>query len=217
MENMPIGAFLIFATIIGITLLPVKLSLRFSRVPNKVTLYMRITLWFIPISLKFVNPLTKTIYNLSQNRFWKKKAPQDISAREVPWTRFFVRIINIQQVFGNVIRESNHFFKRVARPIRITKLNLYTEIGVGDAALTAMAVGMYWSVLGMVYTVVSHFFNIQDTKNDFKVIPNYQITNLLRIDYSCIFEFRLGHIIIVFYQILRSAAKIRTLIRRISK
>lgn len=198
-------------------LLPIKFQIRFYREPNEILIAIRLYLWFIPISVSTKNPMTRSIYNLSQNRFWKKDVPSDIKATEVQWKQLYSRVMLLKRTFIPVAKAVNRFFHRISRPVRIKDLRLTTELGLGDAAYTAVASGLVWSVKGKGLSILSYYFNIEKAKPVLLVIPNFNNPYYLRIDYSCIFEFRLGHIIIVIYQLFRSFSEIRNLIRRVSQ
>lgn len=214
---MPKFYLILLLVLAGMSFLPMKFMIKIYREPNEIKVTARVYLWFIPISVSAKNPLTKAMHGLSQNRFWAKKAPQDIRAKELPWKRLFSRMITLNKVFLPLTRAVNGFFHRISRPVSIKSLKLATELGLGDAAETAVASGLVWSLKGTVLSTLSYYFNVEKARPVLVVIPNYNNPNYLRIDYSCIFEFRLGHIIIVIYQLFRSFAEIRNLIRRVSQ
>ena len=209
--------YLTFFILAGIAFLPARLFISFYREPNKIAVKSYLTLWFIPFRFNMVNPVTKAFWNLSANRPWRMKPPQEIKAGEINWIRFSNRISLFKKVSSQIWKGANRFFKKVGKPVRIRELNLYTEIASEDAAQTALLAGAFWALHGFLYTLLANKFNIQHSRNNWAVIPKFQCTNFLLVDYSCIFQFRLGHIIIVIYQILRSSAEIYSLIRRASK
>jgi hypothetical protein len=76
---------------------------------------------------------------------------------------------------------------------------------MADAAQTAIAVGFAWWIVGIFHSWLHGFFNLLGTEKEVKVIPNYQQLNYFLLDFSCILEFPLGHImIILFYNLLHS-------------
>jgi hypothetical protein len=177
----------------------------------------RLNFWIIPININLVNPVTKTVWNLSQNSPWKKKSPREVRAVEVNWKRLFSRIKLLQRIGFNIWKKANLFFIRINRRISVTELNMYTEIGLTNAAQTALSVGAFWSLLGILYGRMAAIFNMSKTQKKISIVPNYRESGVLLIDYTCIFEFRLGHIIIIMIQVLRNAAEIYTMVRRISR
>lgn len=197
--------------------LPAKLQVRLYREPNRVSLKTRFTLWFVPFELNLVNPLTRFFWNLSQNRPWEKPPPADLPGRKIKWQRFFSRMVLASGLTRRIWGSSQHIYQKISSHIKVSELRMHTEIGLWDAAQTAVGVGIFWSLLGFFYTRLASLFTVDYTKNSLNVVPNYSREGLLVIDYSCIFEFRLGHIIIIIYQILREAGEIYTIVRRISK
>jgi energy-coupling factor transporter transmembrane protein EcfT len=204
--------------LIGFCFFPVKLYLRFYRFPGRFIVNSRFVFWFIPLEVNLVNPVTKMFWNLSQNRPWREKAPADLPARRIRWPRVLRRARQAGRIAAKVWRGANRLFIIMGKRITVKELNLYTEIGLANPAHTALSAGLIWSLLGVIYSRMSAFFNMRSTGSNFKVVPNYRGDNLLVVDYSCIFEFRMGHIIIIIiYQVIKNGAEIYTLIRRISK
>lgn len=93
---------------------------------------------------------------------------------------------------------------------RCKALEWDTDIGVGDAAGTAIAVGMAWSFVGMVMSGVRRHFIFVDTMPSIKVNPRFDEV-VLDTTFHCIFESRFGHIMIAGFRTLLSiiAAYIR--------
>ena len=107
--------------------------------------------------------------------------------------------------------------QKIARPIKIKKISLYTEASLSNAAQTALAVGSFWWTWGIIYSQLGRYFNLTETENKIAIIPNYQRQHLLLIDFSCILEFPLVHIMIIMYYLLINFRRIRNLLRRISQ
>lgn len=209
--------YLLFIVFLGIGLLPVRLSIRLYRAPNEVKVNSRLTFWILPLQINMVNPVTKVFWNLSVNRPWQKEAPPDLPASRVSWRRLFRRSLNVTKIFLPVWQGANRLFLQIGKPIKIRELTMYTEIGLEDAAVTALSVGMAWSLLGAFYSRLGTLFNTRGSQNNIVVVPHFQNEFFLLMDYSCIFEFRLGHIIIIIYHIFHSAGEIYRLVRRVSE
>jgi len=208
---------IIFILLVALNLLPLKLDLRFRREPNHIEVKSRLHLWFLPLEMNLVNPMTSAVHRMSTNSFWFKEPPQDLRAKDVPWRRFFARVGLFKKVFLPIYRLFNSFLQRICRPIKVKRLHLYTEIGLDDAADTAVAVGLIWGFKGFAYSRIASLFNILESENKLAVVPNFQQPGYVKVDYSCIFEFRLGHISIMIYYTLRSIGEIRKLLRRLSR
>ena len=205
-----------FIIILGISLLPIKLIFHFYREPNLILIEVNIHILFIPVHIKLVNPITSFFWNISLNPPWKKKSPEDLRAANLPWARFFARLWRLQKIFWGVYLGTFKYIKKFIRPIKIKRLHMYTEIGLEDPAETAVLVGMIWCMLGHIYSQMAKFFDLRTTQKEFAVIPIFKGNNLLVVDYSCIFELRMGHIIIVIYQLLKYIQQIRNLFRGVS-
>ena len=209
-------AFLIIISIWLISLLPVKLNLQFLRETNAIKIQVVIWLLFIPIRINMVNPVTSFFWDLSVRKPWRKRPPQDIAAHDIHWLSFIKRTLRVTKVCQRIWNRANSYFAKIKQQISITRLTVFAEIGWRDAACTALTVGFFWSLLGCIYAHLTSQFNMLNTKNNFVVVPAFQNERLCNIDGSCIFEFRLGHIIIIIYQLLRNAKDIYNIIRRAS-
>lgn len=208
---------IIFVFLVALNLIPLKLYLRFRREPNRIEVKSRFYLWLLPLEINLANPMTAVVHRMSTNSFWLKEPPTDIRAQDVAWRRLLARLGLLSNLFLPIYRLVNGFFHRICRPIKVKRLYLYTEIGLEDAAETALAVGIIWGWKGFIYTRLTELFNTQESENRLAVVPNFQQPGYVRLDYSCIFEFRLGHIIIMIYHTLHSIGEIRNLLRRISR
>lgn len=201
----------------AISLLPIKINFHLYRENNRLEIAARFSLWFIPWQFQINNPLTTLMWNLSKNRFWRRSPPGELRASEISWLRVLARLWLFRKVVSPIFKRTRKMLAELWQPIRISEQKLYTEIGLGDAAVTAMSVGVIWSLIGIITGRLRSLYNLQNSKNNFRVIPNYEKENYLLLDYFCIFEMRLGHIIIVIYQVLRSAESIHKLIKEVSQ
>lgn len=203
--------------LIVLCLLPVRVSLRFYRSPTEFNVILRLTIWFFSIMILPQNFLTRFFWSMSKNRFWKKTAPRDLRAREIDWKRMYYRYRLMMIMSRLIFNRANLIFQKIAQPVNIREINLYTEIGLGDAAVTALSTGTLWAAQGYLLNLLGARFNMQKTKKHLSIQPNFQMNNHLLMDYSCIFEMRIGHIIIIIYQMLRKAKLLTHVMREVSQ
>ncbi|MBU7005312.1 DUF2953 domain-containing protein [Phosphitispora fastidiosa] len=85
--------------------------------------------------------------------------------------------------------------KGLLKSIRFRHLSWKTEIGLGDPANTGIATGFLWAAKGLIYGVVSRNVGTVDSPPIISIIPCYQHT-CLRLEFHCIFDLRIGNIII---------------------
>lgn len=76
-----------------------------------------------------------------------------------------------------------------------------TDIGVGEASDTAIVVGIAWSLSSLVVAGISRHVAFADTRPSIRINPRF---NQITLDTSlfCIFESRLGHIMIAGFRTL---------------
>ena len=211
------GILFVLLFIVSISFIPLKFYLRFYRKPNDSHVILLIKIWRIPFSFQINNLVTRIFWSLSKNRFWEKQPPPDLQAKQIVWERLFPRLFLFRQIFSTVFQETMSTLHKIAMPIKIKKIRLHTEVALQDAAQTALAVGIFWWTWGIIYSQIDRYFNISKTTNDLAIIPNYRKQQLLIMDFSCILEFPLGHIIIIIYYLFKNAEKIRRLLRRVSQ
>ncbi|SFB17559.1 MULTISPECIES: DUF2953 domain-containing protein [unclassified Bacillus (in: firmicutes)] len=93
-------------------------------------------------------------------------------------------------VFGlhKIIRK---FLKKVS----VRKIEWQSVVGLGEASHTAMIAGALWAIKGSLLGLISHYFRLKDMPN-IVIHPQFQMT-ISQTRFSCIFEFRIGHAIVV--------------------
>lgn len=92
--------------------------------------------------------------------------------------------------------------RRFCKSIRCHRLSWKTTIGLGDPAFTGMATGAVWSLKGFVYRVFRSNVGYMLKPPEFSVVPCFNDT-CFKLDFNCIFDMRIGHIIIAGIQIIK--------------
>ena len=210
------GILLVLLIILGISLIPIKIYFRVYRQPKEFHLAFILKIWKLPLTFKINNLVTRMFWMLSENRFWKKQTPQELKSTQIGWYRVFSRMYLSQQIIHSTLQGTRKTLHKIAKPITIKNYHLYTEVALQDPAQTALAVGALWWFWGILYSQFIRLFKIDKSTNNLSIIPNYRKQNLLKIDFSCILEFPLGHIIIIIYYLFTNAEKIRLFFRRVS-
>lgn len=84
----------------------------------------------------------------------------------------------------------------------LKKLNLRLSLGLEDSAQTAICTGTISSIIAILLGIVSTIQdNLKETQVNWKIIPIYQNKNLLNIDFNCIINIKLIHIIYTIYKL----------------
>jgi len=209
---------LILIIFLGISLLPLKIHLRFYRKANELKLTVILKIWKIPFTFQLNNFVTKFFWNLSENKFWQKKPPSELKATKIAWNRFFLRTNYLHQILHATIQGTRKTLQKIAKPIIIRKIRLRSEVALENVAQTALAVGALWWFWGYFYSQITRYFKIPgNAPPKLSINPNYQKQNHFIVDFSCILEFPLGHIIIISYYLLANVKRIRRLFRRVKQ
>lgn len=116
---------------------------------------------------------------------------------------------NVNKLKKKIKQDQNKFDKKILSnlkktELKIKKIDLKIYLGISDAAINAIIVGIVSSSIAVIMGILMDK-NILDfnckckkEKNNqiyWKIIPVYQNKNLLNIDLNCIISFKLIHII----------------------
>ncbi len=113
-----------------------------------------------------------------------------------------IPIIKLIRKLPRFIKNGLHYFNRyktalygLLKSIRCYRLKWITHIGLEDPADTGMVIGLIWSIKGFMYRVFRSNVGRMEQKPELSVIPNFG-SSCLKLDFHCIFDMRIGHIII---------------------
>jgi hypothetical protein len=93
------------------------------------------------------------------------------------------------------LRRYRRVFRKLLKSVRIRQVNWTTEIGLGDPAGTGIAAGLLWGIQGYIYKVLQSKVGPVERRPRLLVLPCFDST-CFRLDFHCIFDLRIGHIII---------------------
>ncbi len=86
-------------------------------------------------------------------------------------------------------------FKKFLRYVRCHQFAWTTEVGLGDPADTGLAAGMLWGLKGYFFSAFRSRVGAMLHSPRLAVKPCFECT-CFRLDFHCIFDVRIGHIII---------------------
>lgn len=106
---------------------------------------------------------------------------------------------DIIKIYNNIKKYSNTFNKiihYIIKKIHINSLNWSIKIGLGDAALTGIAYGVLWTIIGTLLNILLNYKKIKEIKDmNINIYPNFN-ESILEIDFFCIIKLKIVHIII---------------------
>ncbi|ADG82481.1 DUF2953 domain-containing protein [Thermincola potens] len=121
---------------------------------------------------------------------------------EAPITYQNVRLgYNILRALMELVGKYKEVFLRIVRLIRVLELNWKTQIGMGDAAATGVITGVVWGIKGVVVQTIYRYAGSVQATADIKVWPDFSKKSI-KTDLRCIFDIRIGHIIIAGFKLL---------------
>ncbi len=110
--------------------------------------------------------------------------------------RFWVKIPRLLQYINRVKQK---FYRK----IHCKAINWRIEIGYEDAAHTAIAAGTFWTMLGFALSRLYQQVTVDVKCPALVVIPQFKKVGFL-CDIRCIFQLRIGHIIFVGFNVMRT-------------
>lgn len=102
-----------------------------------------------------------------------------------------------------LLRRINRVKQQFYRGIHCKAINWRIEIGYKDAADTAIAAGAFWTMLGFALSRLYNQVTVEVRCPKLVVIPQFKKAGFL-CDIQCIFQLRIGHIIFVGFNVLRT-------------
>ena len=75
------------------------------------------------------------------------------------------------------------------------RIKWHTELGLSDAAITGISVGILWAIKSALLSNTYSFFALAPRLPEIKIIPRFNEKTLL-MNINCIFEVKIGYIII---------------------
>lgn len=102
-----------------------------------------------------------------------------------------------------LLRYINRVKQQFYRGIHCKAINWRIEIGYQDAAQTAIAAGTFWAMLGYAISNLYQHVTVEVRCPALAVIPQFKKAGFL-CDLQCIFQLRIGHIIFVGFNVLRT-------------
>jgi|CZCB01.1.fsa_nt_gi hypothetical protein len=180
-----VGALL---ALIGAAFLPIKVYYDFYSAPDFRKMSILVKIWALPVYAKNEAKAHEAISSASFLRQQQRVLP------------FFYRR---HQIIYQLLK--------LTRWLKVRKLAVYLEFGSENPAKTALAVGASWWLAGMMHSLFVSRYHLADGEYRLEIVPNYERQNYLLMDTSCIFEFALGHIMIIMGFLTVNSGKIRKL------
>jgi len=120
-----------------------------------------------------------------------------------------IPLLRIFKDFPHYLKKGLQYFnryktviKKVMRSIRFHYFSWTTQIGLGDPADTGIATGVVWALKGLFFPIINSSLGSMKTPPKLLVQPCFD-SRCLWLDFRCIFDIRIGHIIIAGLNIAR--------------
>lgn len=113
-----------------------------------------------------------------------------------------VPLLKILRNLPDYIKQGIHYIKRyqsvvytLLKSVRCHELRWTTKLGLKDAADTGIAIGLLWTVKGLLYKIFRSSIGKMENSPQISVVPSFNSSCFI-LDFHCIFDLRIGHIII---------------------
>lgn len=102
-------------------------------------------------------------------------------------------IRRIIEISLDLTRKYKRILEYIKEKLIIDRLSWSTELGLGDAAVTAIYTGLGWTLKGNLISIIKNHLVLHSLETN--VVPNFNIKTF-KTTFSCILRLKLGHIII---------------------
>ncbi len=102
----------------------------------------------------------------------------------------------ITEIYKKIKRYIDLFsetFRYILDKISISSLSCFSKIGLGDAALTGIAYGTAWIIVGTLLNIILNQKNVKEMS--INIYPDFN-ENIFEFDFFCIIKLKIVHIII---------------------
>lgn len=149
--------------------------------------------YFLKPFLKMETDIEGVVSHPIQDKGMVVKIPILVILRKLPlYLKNGLRLLN----------RYNSALRRLLKSIRCHNLSWTTSFGLGDPAYTGMVTGMLWGIKGFIFRVFRSNVGAMLKPPEFSVVPCFNDT-CFKLDFNCIFDLRIGHIIITGLQIIK--------------
>lgn len=179
-------------------LIPIKVQIYFKAANDNIFI-IKTSIFFITITKKINKPISKILALLSREDYNKGEVQEALNTNIFPKNADIIlkRVMDDIPRFLQIIKSTKIF-----KLLRCKKMKLYTEIGLSDAYKTGLIIGALWTITGIILGKLSSSQMLRSKKPKIGLVPIFY-TKRVFIEYDCIITFPLGHIILIYYQIVR--------------
>ncbi|OAO80927.1 DUF2953 domain-containing protein [Anoxybacillus flavithermus] len=110
------------------------------------------------------------------------------------------RLAKVRQLLNKIVH-LHTIMKKFLQHVSVLQFQWHTQIGVGDAAKTAVFVGVGWSVKYYVVAMISKYMNVCITPS-ISIVPFFQGA-VSRTSFTCMIRFRIGYAILAGLKVVK--------------
>lgn len=189
-------AIILFILLLVFSKLHITIS--YAHIKDNDKLDIKVRIWFFHytfhVPLIRVDKDTESVVVATEKKEEEPKSKQFTSHEILNSFQDMKEILQHVVTFHRIVRQ---FLKKVT----VHKFSWHTNIGIGDAALTGVLVGVAWAIKGNIVGLLSRYMKV-------KKIPEMSITPLFVQVYSqtkltCMISFRIGNAILAGLRIVK--------------
>ena len=130
--------------------------------------------------------------------------------KKITWARFKInnkKLEKYRNMNSKILKRINcknkilDIIKLVERNLSLEQINLKSEIGLNDAALTSITIGFISTILSVIFLKLLKKDNKDMCK--YRIIPIYENKTQIKVKLNCIISIKLVHIIRMVYILLK--------------
>ncbi|MBB6445715.1 DUF2953 domain-containing protein [Bacillus benzoevorans] len=200
-----LGCLLLILLFAIILMIKMKVSIHYKHAQDDDSLKIEFRVLFGLIKYRLNVPLIKVDddspslvveNNLESGNGDKKKeettkiTEDDLLKRFHDFKALLEHVVSLHRIIRNFLKK-----------VKITKLDWFTAIGTGDAALTGMLSGAVWTIKGSIIGLISHYFLLKNVPR-VSVQPYFQM-KVTQTVFTCMLQFRIGYAMFAAIKIIK--------------
>ncbi|MFZ5943456.1 MAG: DUF2953 domain-containing protein [Bacillota bacterium] len=185
--------------------IPIQIHILYHNNNQQGKVKIKIKILFITVNNVFSKPIFKVLSLMARRKFTVENVKESVQAKRPPEKNWILILKRLQIWTPRMIQIISHSLKltsKILKPIKCKKLNIYTEIGLTDAAKTGITIGTLWGTYSYLLSMLSKWMVLKPDVPKIEIIPDFKNPKV-NLKYDCIITFPLGHIIIVMVQTIR--------------
>ncbi|MCH1627591.1 DUF2953 domain-containing protein [Fredinandcohnia quinoae] len=192
---------IIILLLLVITFTKLKVFLHFKHFQDDDYIKIKFSAWFGLLKYTIHIPMVRVDDDSPSIIFKQQSTKSGEKKKKITWEKIKNSLYDTKKILEHVVK-LHHILKGFLKNVTISKFEWHSVLGLGDAAHTGVLVGLGWSLKGTLFSMVSHYMNVQ-AHPDYSVTPSFQKA-ISQTELTCMIHFRIGHAMLAGIRLFRS-------------